>query len=127
MTNTNSHSVAVVTSSVPNAISSFSSATYTPGTPLQVSLAVKPSASTMTYAVEDMPPTGWTVSNISNSGVYDPANNKVKWLELSEMSAKTLSYTVTPPVGSSGTKIFTGIASFDGTNVTITGDRSLTR
>jgi hypothetical protein len=38
---------------------------------------------------------------------------------------RVLSYTVTPPVSSSGVKTFTGQATFDGTVVAITGDRQI--
>src|SRR5205823_1941439 len=50
-----------------------------PGTNLTVVLQVTPSASAAVYAVEDQPPAGWVVSNISDGGLYDAKRGKVKW------------------------------------------------
>jgi len=113
--------------SVPNAICTFGAAVYAPGTPLLVSISVTPSPTTKAYAVEDAPPTGWTVSDIKNAGIFDTVNNKVKWGLFFDNTARTFTYTATPPAGASGIKTFSGTASFDGTNVTISGDRNIGR
>jgi len=110
-----------------SAASSFAASCYTPGAGLGVSIAVTPDASTQNYAVEDAPPSGWTVSNISIGGSFDDVNKKVKWGPFFDNSARTLSYTATPPVGSSGDGSFDGVASFDGSNAPITGARVITK
>jgi len=108
-----------------SAVSSFNSASYTPGVGVVVSIAVTPDASAQVYAVEDTPPSGWTVSGIDNGGQFDSANRKVKWGLFFDNTSRTLTYTATPPAGETGTKTFAGLASFDGTNVTIGGARTL--
>jgi hypothetical protein len=108
-----------------SAVSSFNSTSYTPGVGVVVSIAVTPDASTQVYAVEDTPPSGWTVSGIDNGGQFDNANQKVKWGLFFDNTSRTLTYTATPPAGETGTKTFAGVASFDGTNVTIGGARTL--
>ncbi len=107
------------------AIASFSGASYTPGLGITVTLVITPDASTQVYAVEDTPPLGWVVSNISQSGTFDGTNKKVKWGPFFDNSARTLTYLVTPPAGETGSKTFIGSASFDGVSVVVTGSRAL--
>ena len=95
---------------------------YSPSVPLTVTITATPSETTNSYAVEDVPPSGWTVSNINESGVWDSLNNKVKWGPFFDHNTRTLTYQVTPPAGETGSKTFSGTASFDGTSVTISGD-----
>jgi hypothetical protein len=104
---------------------SFACGGYAPGQPMQVTVQVNPDASVQAWATEDSPPSGWTVTSISNSGVFDSVNGKVKWGPLFDGVARTLSYSATPPAGTSGTEPFTGKSSFDGVNVTTTGSTSL--
>lgn len=99
-------------------------ASYTPGTALTVSLVVTPDFSAFSYVVEDQPPLGWTVSNISQGGLLDTGNRKVKWGPFFDNTARTLTYQVTPPAAAAGSVSFAGLASFDGANVTITGQRT---
>jgi len=96
-----------------------------PDRPVNVGIIVLPETRTLAYAVEDAPPTGWTVSDISHSGSWDAVNKKVKWSFL-DGTARTLTYKATPPAGESGTKIFSGSASFDGQSVAIGGDSEIT-
>ena len=105
--------------------STFSSSSYTPGVGVGVTIATTPAGGTATYAVEDSPPNGWTVSAVGQNGTFDATNRKVKWGPFFDDAARDLSYTATPPAGSTGTKSFQGTASFDGTAVGITGQRSL--
>jgi hypothetical protein len=96
---------------------------YTPGTAFTVELRAEPPAGARAYAVEDHPPTGWTVSEISNDGVFDPATGKVKFGPFTEITARTLTYRVTPPGSATGRKEFAGVGSVDGVNYPIGGDR----
>jgi len=125
MTGTITHTVSVTATTAPSAISDFGTESYVPGTPLSVSTVVTPLGTTQAYAVEDAPPTGWTVSNINQSGVYDAVNHKVKWGPFFDSTARTFTYTATPPGGTTGVQVFTGTASLDGSNVTIAGDRHI--
>jgi len=82
---------------------------YTAGVRLTVTLNAEPSSGTMNYLVEDVVPVGWTVSNISNSGLYDDFNRKIKW-RFQDGVKRTLSYDVMPPASDMGDKNFTGTA-----------------
>ena len=107
------------------ATSSFSQPTYAPGTDLTVSIDVIPDSSTEIVVVEDTVPPGWAVSSISNDGDFDASARKVKWLLLNNKPT-ILTYKVTPPIGETGAKSFTGIAIFDETQIPITGQRTIT-
>ena len=99
-------------------------ARYTPDTAMTVSVTVTPDANVFSYVVEDQPPLGWTVSNINQSGFFDANNRKIKWGPFFDNTPRSLTYQVTPPTAASGVATFAGLASFDGTNVAITGQRS---
>ena len=95
---------------------------YTPSLPLTVVIAINPSAATQAYSAEDSPPSGWTVSNINEYGQWDDVNKKVKWGIFFDSNFRTLTYQVTPPIGETAVKSFSGQASFDGVNEVIGGD-----
>ncbi|HUS37097.1 MAG TPA: Ig-like domain-containing protein, partial [Verrucomicrobiae bacterium] len=96
---------------------------YTPGTSFVVELRAEPPAGARAYAVEDQPPTGWAVSEISHEGRFDSATGKVKFGPFTDTTARTLTYRLTPPAGATGLKEFTGVGSIDGVNYRIGGDR----
>jgi len=98
---------------------------YVPGAPVFVSISVTPDEAVQVYAVEDTPPEGWAVSDISDSGQWDGVNKKVKWGPFFESNIRTLTYKATPPEGEEGIKTFAGTASFDGTDVAVGGDNSI--
>jgi hypothetical protein len=106
-------------------ISTFNPSAYTPGQPVHVNMAVAPESGVDNYAAEDVVPSGWMVSEISHSGVFDSVNNAVKWGPYFDDSIRDLSYTVTPPGDANGSKTFLGQVSFDGLGVAITGDREI--
>ena len=100
-------------------------AAYTPGVPFTVTDTITPSASVTVYAVEDQPPPGWIVSNISGGGVFDAVNQKVKWGLFFDQTPRTFTYQVTPPASAGGTALFDGQASFDGlVTLNISGQRA---
>ena len=100
---------------------------YPPSGPMLVTIIVTPKATTLSYAVEDSPPAGWTVSNINENGSWDSINKKVKWGPFFDHNQRTLTYYVTPPPGETGPKNFSGTASFDGVNEPIGGKLSVDR
>ncbi len=68
-------------------------------------------------------PAGWGVSNISDSGIYDVVNGKVKWIFF-DGNARTVSYVATPPDSQTGEVCFAGIINFDGgIDQPVDGDR----
>lgn len=94
---------------------------YSPGVPFAVTLRAEPPAGAHAYAVEDRPPQGWTVSNISDNGVFDAATGKVKFGPFTDSQARTLSYRVTPPANATGRHQFIGASSLNGTEYPIGG------
>jgi streptogramin lyase len=96
---------------------------YTAGVPLSVSIAVTPAVDVSAYAVEDQPPAGWQVAGVSEGGVWDAVNQKVKWGPFLDHAPRTASYLVTPPGTASGAASFVGSASFDQVVVPVTGQR----
>jgi hypothetical protein len=95
---------------------------YIAGAANQVGIDVTPPAGTLAYAVEDQPPAGWTVSNISDGGVFDGTTGRVKWGPFFDANSRMLTYDVTPPAGTTGPVNWTGLASFDGVNEELGGD-----
>ncbi len=73
----------------------------------QVTLTTAVTQPVLVYTVQDQPPTGWVVSNISDSGIYDAVNGKVKWVFLDGVN-RVLTYTATPPSAGAGWFTFTG-------------------
>ncbi|MBI4661455.1 MAG: immunoglobulin domain-containing protein [Verrucomicrobia bacterium] len=100
-------------------------AAYTPGVKFTVSLKASPPSTISVYAVEDTPPEGWIVGIVTEGGLYDAANKKVKWGPFFDRNARALSYEITPPAAENGPKQFKGTSAIDGVNVLIGGDSTL--
>lgn len=97
--------------------------TYTPGSPVNVLLQANPLDVVTVYAVEDHPPRGWRVSAISQDGTFDAATGKVKFGPFLDNQARNLTYQATPPADTAGPREFAGIASANGHDSRIAGDR----
>jgi predicted outer membrane repeat protein len=105
---------------------SFDPTQYTPEETVAVTIDIQPDAGS-SYAVEDAPPAGWTVSNIRHEffgtdipdGVWDSINKKVKWGPYTDGLSRIFKYDATPPAGETGTKTFYGTFSPDGGSETI--------
>ncbi|MCO6438047.1 MAG: hypothetical protein J5J06_13220 [Phycisphaerae bacterium] len=101
-------------------------AVYHPGIPVGVQIALTLPAGVVAVALEDAPPAGWVVSNISNGGFFDAANGKVKWGPFFAPSIpQAVSYMATPPNDTVGPHCFTGAVSLDGANQEICGEACL--
>jgi hypothetical protein len=77
--------------------------------------------------IEDSPPIGWVVSDISDGGAFDSVNWKVKWGPLFTPFPTEVTYDVAPPPGEDGRRCFTGTISLDGINRPICGDECIER
>lgn len=105
---------------------SFDPSDYTPGQAVTVTITLSVDAGVMAMALEDAPPSGWTVSNISNGGVWDSTNELVRWgMFFQGGMPTTLTYEATPPGGESGTKTFAGTMYLDGSSQAVTGESSI--
>jgi hypothetical protein len=91
---------------------------YLPGISASVSFEVIPSATIQSWAVEDLIPSGWIVSNISHAGIFDVGNGKVKWGPFLDSIPRTLSYIVQPPPTTRADGLFQATARFDAESVT---------
>jgi hypothetical protein len=96
---------------------------YCPGVPKQVQIHVNPREGATSYGIEDSPPAGWEVTEISAEGTFDEANWKVKWGPFFEEDLpRSVSYVVVPPSDATGLACFSGMISIDGANEPICGD-----
>ena len=96
---------------------------YLPGQPVPVDIAVTPLSGILVYAIEDTVPEGWSVVSISGDGSFDAGAGKLKWGPYFDDAARHMSYVAIPPAGAASVASFAGTASFDGTNVKISGQR----
>ncbi len=99
------------------------------GTPFTVTITLDPPQDPEPgFAIlEDAPPPGWTtIDNISNSGVYDAGNHKVKWGPFfgSGQIPDFVTYDITPPAVF-GDHCFSGTATYDEGIWPITGDECI--
>jgi len=86
-----------------------------------VTCLVTPASNVTVFALQDQPPPGWTVTSISAHGTFDAKNQLVEWGPFFTNGVLTLSYTVLPPVDSTGTNAFSGSATFNNATVAIAG------
>lgn len=102
---------------------------YVPGQTIPVELQATPAANVVAYAVEESVPAGWSAAAVSHGGFWDAASGRVKWGPFIESPAiaRTLSFSLTPPTNSSGTKTLSGRAIFDATDVPAVGPQALPR
>ena len=98
---------------------------YFPGTVLDVVLLAEPPRGGAAWTVEEVPPTGWVVSEISNDGFFDRATGKVKFGPYTDTEERRLTYRVAAPASASGVQNFTGKASLDGRTLPVAGDAVL--
>jgi hypothetical protein len=98
-----------------------------PTVPIVVTLTVTPNGDVQTWALEETVPAGWRVSAVSADGFWNEHAGVIRWGPFFDATPQTLRYTLTPPAGASGTQELRGTASFDGTDVTVTGIRTLQR
>ena len=98
-------------------------ASYVPGATLTVLIEARPTADAAAWAVEDRPPAGWTVTQVSHDGVADPLKGKVKFGPFLDATPRTLHYEVRASITSTQPVEFAGTASVDGVSFPVIGDR----
>jgi hypothetical protein len=94
-----------------------------PSTTITVELDITVDSATF-YAIDEVVPTGWTVTSATDGGNYTGQAGHVKWVVIDGATDKTYSYTVEIPSNASGTYPFDGIFMMNtmAGNETITGD-----
>jgi hypothetical protein len=95
---------------------------YVPGLAFSVELRVEPPSHGSAYAIEDQPPAGWAVSDVSDDGAFDAVRGRVKFGPFTDKSPGNLTYRITPPADAKGRYEFKGSSSLDGKEYAITGD-----
>ncbi|MBI4662405.1 MAG: chitobiase/beta-hexosaminidase C-terminal domain-containing protein [Verrucomicrobia bacterium] len=98
---------------------------YSPRLKFRVVLRASPPSDAAVYAVEDGPPAGWSISDISDSGFYDATRAKVKFGPFFDRLPRNLSYVLTPPPGDLDRKTFSGLVSVDGDRGAIGGEAQI--
>ena len=87
-----------------------------------VSITVSPATGTSAWGVEEVIPSGLTPSAITGPNAnWNASTRKITWYATGDSTA-TLGYTAT---GAAGTYSLSGMANFDGADVSITGDAQL--
>ncbi|MBI4657498.1 MAG: hypothetical protein HY735_01405, partial [Verrucomicrobia bacterium] len=108
-----------------NSVTSVATAGFVPGDVVAVKLAAKPTSRVKTYSVQDWVPTGWTVIQVSDGGVFDPASGQVSWGAFSDNQARELRYQVRSAPDSPDRVRFEGESNFDALTYPIGGTRQL--
>ena len=89
-------------------------AEYSAGVGVPVEIAITPDLDQIAYAVEHSIPEGWRIEEISDGGVFDVRNRKVKWGLFTGTVPTTLSYKAYPDFLSTEPAEFKGLLSVDG-------------
>ncbi len=100
---------------------------YVPGQAYTVTIAVTPAAGNGAFALEEHPPVGWAVTNVSDQGAFSAPGACVRWGLFLDGQPATVSYDVTPATNSAAYGAFSGVVSFDGVNIPISGVRKTSR
>lgn len=91
-------------------------------TSIAVSITINPPQGVAAVGLEDLPPAGWPVSNISNGGALDAQSGKIKWGPFFGTIPSGVSYDIIVLASASGPACFDGDVSFDGLDRSITGN-----
>jgi hypothetical protein len=92
------------------------------GTNFFVTVTVIPPVGTPAYVVEEFIPTGFIARDISTLGSLDAPNGRVVWGPFWDGLTRTLTYTLVPPAGFTGTTTLNGAALFFGATAATSGD-----
>ena len=96
---------------------SFSSPNPVAGSTLTVSLAVDVTVPDSFYIIDEVFPTGWTVSN-PGSGDTTQAGH-IKWAVITGATSTTLNYDIDVPAAAAGINVFSGEFALDSTPIPV--------
>jgi hypothetical protein len=94
---------------------------FCPGTPRRVTIVLNPPDGTSSIGVEDVPPAGWEVLEISDGGSFDEINRKVKWGPFFPPYPKHVHYQAMPTNAGLPLACFDGTISLDGISEAVCG------
>lgn len=92
-----------------------------PGDLVRVSIQLGLPENATNFVLEETPPIGWTVTNISDNGVYDQSSGAIRFVGLTNL----VSYDVLVPSNRTGTATFSGRIFVEGNDKNITGIGSI--
>jgi sugar lactone lactonase YvrE len=98
---------------------------FVSGETFAVRVQVVPAAAVSVYAVEEHVADGLSIVAISDGGAYDPLDQLVKWGPFFDSAKRELSFQTVAHSPSAGSFEFSGLASFDGTDVVVSGPASI--
>lgn len=96
---------------------------WKPGRTGEVTLTVTPPVGTSATAVEELVPAGWSVTSVGAGGRYDGNSGRLRWGIVYGAKAFEVTYELAPPRDAASTVELRGWASFDGSQIAITGRR----
>lgn len=99
----------------------FVAASYLVGQPVPVRIRIEPEAGTLSFALEETPPLGWLVRNISHGGRLDRVHHKIKWGPFYDLEPRDLTYETTALTATLTPVSFAGTSSFNGRNLALAG------
>ena len=85
-----------------------------PGAALATKVTIRPPAGTLAWAVEEVVPRGWRVTDISDDGQFDAEQRRIRWGLFFGDEPAELSYRAIAPNGVTSVAHFLGWVSFDG-------------
>ncbi len=100
---------------------------YVVGVPFTATIVVTPTAGVRAYALEETPPFGFSITNITEGGLFCPLTRKIRWGVFSNAEPITVSYQLMAATNSPSVAKFAGVLSCNGINQPITGRRETTR
>ena len=97
-----------------------------PSVQFTVSISIDTPPQTVAVGLEELTPTAWSVSNISDSGTWDIPQQKVKWGPFFNPSVPTVvTYDILPPANVGSARCFDGEVSFDVLAEPVGGDQCI--
>jgi len=91
-----------------------------------VTITIETPGGTTAVGLEEAPPAGWIVSNISDGGAWDVGQEEVKWGPFFGGGTPAfVTYDVTPPASAGGDECFAGTVSFDALNLSVGGEQCI--
>ncbi|MGB0716297.1 MAG: myxococcus cysteine-rich repeat containing protein [Phycisphaerae bacterium] len=99
---------------------------YCPGEPVDICINLEVPPSTTAVGIDECPPTGWLVEEVSDGGQWDPDSGKIRWGPYFAPLPSTVCYQARSPEEASDPPTFgCGEASFDGFNESTCGGNTI--
>jgi hypothetical protein len=91
------------------------------GSEKNASIEIQPGADISAYGLEETIPVGWTVAGISDQGIFDPADRKIRWGLFLDDRLRSVNYRLRATGGGTASARLEGLGAFDGNTVEVSG------